>query len=427
MTAYEILHYYLSMNTELFIASRLYGTRKGGRKISRPAITIAQWGVSVGIIVMMLSLAIVVGFKNEVRKKIIGFGGHIQINCYEEKQNELPHIVVEKADIEQILAHGNNIAKAEVNIKKPGLLAVGEEFEGVVLKGIEEGVYDTSFFRENMLCGDIPSSPDSVKGHWIVVSKAMADKTGCNIGDKISVYFMQNGGIKARRMTVTGIYETHLYEMDNLFALTGINTLRKLNDWEDNKVGCIEITVTDYEKIEETRCEIAPFISAIAHRNNQELYIQTIEELSPALFAWLGVLNRTVWVILILVLGIAGFTMVSGLLIIILERSNFIGILKAIGARNLSIRRIFIYYSCFIIGKGLLWGNIIAVALCLLQQHTGLIKLDPKIYYMSCVPIEFSWLMLPLNIFMFLVSVAMLVVPSMLISKIAPSKAIKFE
>ncbi len=413
------------MNTDFFIAKRLYRTRKGGRKISRPAITIAQWGVSVGIIVMMLSLAIVVGFKNEVREKIIGFGGHIQVNSYEERDYESPNFVVEKADIENILAY-SNIAKAEVNIQKTGLLAVGDEFEGVVLKGIEEGGYDASFFERNMLCGNIPFSPDSVTGHWIVLSKTMADKIGCNIGDKVSVYFMQNG-IKARRMVVTGIYETHLYEMDNLFALTGINTLRKVNGWEDNRVSCIEITTTDYDEIEETRAIISPVIAKIARQNNQQLYIQTIEELSPALFAWLGVLNKTVWVILVLVLGIAGFTMVSGLLIIILERSNFIGILKAIGAKNFSIRRIFIYYSCFIIGKGLLWGNIIAIALCLLQQYTGVIKLDPKIYYMSSVPIEFSLLMIPLNIFMFLVSVAMLVVPSMLISKIAPSKAIKFE
>lgn len=413
------------MDIELFIANRLYHARRGGSKISRPATTIAQWGVSVGIIVMMLSLAIVIGFKNEVREKIIGFGGHIQVNNYETSDNEPPFVIVTAADIENIRAC-EGITDAVTNIQKPGLLAVGEEFEGIMLKGIEEEVYDTSFFTAHMLEGTIPASPDSVNGHWVVLSKVMADKTGCKLGDKVSIYFMQ-GGIKARRMIVCGIYETHLYEMDNIFALTGMNTLRRLNGWSDDKVSGIEITTCDFEKLEEARTAITPVIARMARSNGQQLYIQTIEELSPALFAWLGVLNRTVWVILVLVLGIAGFTMVSGLLIIILEKSNFIGILKAIGAKNISIRRIFIYYSCFIIGKGMLWGNIIAIALCLLQQYTGIVRLDPEMYYMSSVPIEFSWLMLPLNIIMFLVSVAMLVVPSMLISKIAPSKAIKFE
>lgn len=413
------------MDIELFIAKRLYHARRGGRKISRPATTIAQWGVSVGIIVMMLSLAIVIGFKKEVREKIIGFGGHIQVNNFEANDNEPPYVIVTPDDIKDIRAC-EGVTNAVTNIQKSGLLAVGEEFEGVMLKGIEEGVYDTSFFATHMLEGSIPSSPDSVNGHWVALSKVMADKTGCKLGDKVSIYFMQ-GGIKARRMIVCGIYETHLYEMDNVFALTGMNTLRRLNGWGDDRVSGIEITTSDFDKLEEARTAITPLIARMARNNNQQLYIQTIEELFPALFAWLGVLDRTVWVILVLVLGIAGFTMVSGLLIIILEKSNFIGILKAIGTKNISIRRIFIYYSCFIIGKGMLWGNIIAIALCLLQQYTDIVRLDPEMYYMNSVPIEFSWLMLPLNAVMFLVSVAMLVVPSMLISRIAPSKAIKFE
>ncbi len=412
------------MNTEFFIAERLYNTRKNAKKISRPAITIAQWGVSVGLIVMMLSLAIVVGFKNEVRNKIIGFGGHIQLNSYENYDNTTPFITIDQAYI-NTLRECKDVARVEYHIKKPGLLAVNKEFEGVVLKGIDNSS-ENSFFSDNMLEGHIPIPADSINEPWVVLSKVMANKTGCKVGDKINVYFMQTS-IKARRMLVTGIYETHLYEMDNIFALTGINTLRKLNGWDDSKVSCVEITTTNYENIEETRATIAPIVTAMARNNNEQVYIQTIEELSPALFAWLGVLNRTVWVILVLVLGIAGFTMVSGLLIIILEKSNLIGILKAVGARNVSIRKIFIYYACFIIGRGMLWGNAIALLICIIQQQTGIIKLDPEMYYMSCVPIEFTWLMIPLNIFMFIISVAMLIVPSMLISRIEPSKAIKFE
>lgn len=412
------------MNLELFIAKRLYALRKGGKKISRPAITIAQWGVSIGIIVMMLSLAIVVGFKNEVRNKIIGFGGHIQINNYEAAADGDSYVTITDEDIEN-LKECNGVSHAQRFVQKPGLLAVGDEYEGVIVKGVSKE-YDLSFFKQHLVNGTIPHSNDSLKEHWIVLSSSMAKRLNCSTGDKINVYFIHDN-IRARRMLVAGIYETHLQEMDRLFAITDIETTRRLNGWNSEQASGIEISVTDYENIEQTRSNMAATVSDIAFRERQSLYIQTIEEVNPALFAWLGVLNQTVWVILILVLGIAGFTMISGLLILILEKSNLIGILKAVGAQNVSIRKIFLYYACFIIGRGMLWGNFIAVVLCLLQQHTGIVALDPELYYMNRVPIEFSWVMIPMNLFMFVLSVAMLLVPSMLISKIEPSKAIKFE
>lgn len=412
------------MSIELFIAKRLYASRKGGKKISRPAITIAQWGVSIGLIVMMLSLAIVVGFKSEVRNKIIGFGGHLQITNYEAFANGDSYITLTDEDIAEI-GKCDGIAHVQRYVQKPGLLAMGDEYEGVIVKGIGQE-YDTAFFERHIVNGTLPSPTDSINGHWIVLSSLIAKKMNCTVGDKVNVYFVQEN-IKARRMLVAGIYETHLQEMDNLFAITDIETTRRLNGWKSEQASGIEISVTDYEKAEETRNAIAPTIAKIADRAKERLYIQTVEEANPALFAWLGVLDQTVWVILVLVLGIAGFTMTSGLLILILEKSNLIGILKAVGAQNFSIRKVFLYYACFIIGKGMLWGNIIAILLCLLQRHTGIVALDPEMYYMNCVPIEFSWIMIPMNVFMFVLSVAMLLVPSMLIARIEPTKAIKFE
>lgn len=412
------------MNLELFIAKRLYALRKGGKKISRPAITIAQWGVSIGIIVMMLSLAIVVGFKNEVRNKIIGFGGHIQINNYEAAADGDSFVTITDEDIENI-KKCTGVSHAQRFVQKPGLLAVGDEYEGVIVKGVGKE-YDLSFFTQHLVNGAIPHSNDSLKEHWIVLSASMAKRLDCNTGDKINVCFIHDN-IRARRMLVAGIYETHLQEMDRLFAITDIETTRRLNGWNKEQASGVEISVTNYEDLEQTRSNMAAMVSNIAFRERQNLYIQTIEEANPALFAWLGVLDQTVWVILILVLGIAGFTMISGLLILILEKSNLIGILKAVGAQNVSIRKIFLYYACFIIGRGMLWGNLIAVILCLLQQHTGIVALDPELYYMNRVPIEFSWVMIPMNLFMFVLSVAILLLPSMLISKIEPSKAIKFE
>ena len=228
-------------------------------------------------------------------------------------------------------------------------------------------------------------------------------------------------------MRVAAIYETHLSEFDNVMALTDIYTTRRLNGWENDKASAIEITVDDFEQRYALCEDISDAVYGASARNRETLYSATIDELYPAMFNWLAVLDQTVWIILILVVCIAGFTMISGLFILILEKSNFIGIMKATGANNLSIRKVFLYYAGIIVTKGMLIGNTICITACIVQQQTGIIAIDPEMYYMSSVPIEFSWLLVPMNIAMFVISTAILVVPSMLISKIEPVKAIRFE
>lgn len=412
------------MNLELFIAKRLFGTRKKGERISKPAVTIAQWGVAVGIMVMIVSLCIVVGFKHEIRDKIIGFGSHIQIKNYETgKAGELPVTTLPK-ELDSIRI-SKDIKHVQLYVHKAGLIAVGDEFEGVILKGIGED-YDKSFFKEHIIEGEMPHFTDTASTNKIVLSHSMAKKLEVEIGDKINIYFMQDG-IKARRMTLSAIYETHLTEMDAMLAITDIYTMRRLNGWNSDESSGIEITVNNFEETESIRDTLLETMTKIANRNDEQLYIQTIMEINPHIFAWLDVLDSTVWIILVLVLGIAGFTTISGLLILILEKSNLIGILKSIGAKDISIRKIFLYYAMFIIGRGILWGNAIGFTLCIIQKYTGIIKLDPEMYYMQQVPIEFTWWLIPMNIGMFFISVAMLVLPSMLIARIEPAKAIKFE
>lgn len=331
------------------------------------------------------------------------------------------------ATVEDIneLSAVDGIAGVQTFVSKTGLIAAGEEFEGVVVKGIGSS-YDTGFFASHIVEGALPSFCDNAASNKIIISRTTANKLKTKLGDKLNIYFMQ-GGIKARRMEVAAIYETHLHEMDEVITLTDIYTTRRLNDWTSDKATGIEISVTEYDKLYDTRDNSIAAVSSIANRNGERLFVQTIDELNPHLFAWLDLLDSTVWIILVLVLGIAGFTMVSGLLILILEKTNLIGIMKAIGARDLSIRKIFLYYAMFIIGRGMLWGNIIGFALCIIQQQVGIIGLDPSMYYMERVPIEFSWWLVPMNIGMFIISTAMLVLPSMLISRIAPTKAIRFE
>ena len=412
------------MNLEFFLAHRLYSTRKGKRRLSRPAVTIAQCGVAVGTIVMFLSISIIVGFKNQVREKIIGFGGHIQLLNYESSNESATPITIDSILTENLLAT-NSVKHIQAYVQVPGIILANGEYEGIALKGVDCD-YDLSFFASSIVEGEIPEFTAERASNEVIISKTTANRLKVKSGDKVNIYFMQ-GGIRARKMTVAAVYETHLTEFDNVMTLTDIYTTRKLNGWDNDKATGLEIRIDNYDNRYICNAELEESIDDAATRNHEGLYSATIDELYPAMFNWLDVLDQTVWIILILVICIAGFTMISGLFILILEKSNFIGIVKAVGAANISIRKIFIYYAGMIVVKGMLIGNAVAIAICIIQQQTGLFAIDPEMYYMEKVPIEFSWLLVPMNIAMFIISIAILVVPSMLISKIEPVKAIKFE
>ena len=411
------------MKLELFLARRLYGTRKGGRRISRPAVAIAQWGVSVGTLVMFVSICIIVGFKRQIRDKVIGFGGHVQVMSYESLSSGDVPVRYDSMLLGELSAI-EGVENVRPFVLKPGMLVANDEYEGIALKGVGDG-YDLSFIKDNLIDGELPLWSDSVPSNSIVMSRNTAGKLAVNVGDKINVYFLQQG-VRARRMSVAAIYETHLSELDNVMALTDIYTVRRLNGWGNDEATGLEICVRDYADMEQAGIDVNDVIERY-NKKGCTMYAPTIEELYPSLFSWLSVLDQTVWLILLLVLFIAGFTTVSGLLILILEKSNFIGILKAVGARDYSVSKVFLYYACFVIGKGVLVGNVIAVALCLLQQRFHLVALDPSMYYMDSVPIEFTWLLVPMNVGILVLSVLMLLLPSMLISRIEPTKAIKFE
>lgn len=411
------------MNLELFIAKRLYGTRKGEKRISRPAVAIAQWGIAIGAVIMIASICIIVGFKQQIRDKVFGFGGHIQISGYSNGGSEVP--ITADSIFLNALSSAGGTAKVQPYVQKTGMILANKEFEGVLIKGVGKE-YDLTFLREHIIEGGIPEFSDTASSGKILISRSIADKTNSKLGDRLNVYFFDNG-IKARKLTVAGIYRTHLTELDNAIAITDIYTTRSINNWTREQASAIEISIDDYRQLLPMRENIAGIAHKAGIRNSEGMSVLTIEEAYPSMFAWLDVLDQTVWIILILVLCIAAFTMISGLLILILEKSSLIGILKAIGSKDTSIRRIFIYYACFIIGKGLLIGNIIGISLCLLQQQFKIIAIDPEMYYMDRVPIEFTWLLIPMNIAIYILSVAALVLPSMLISKIEPTKAMKFE
>lgn len=416
------------MNWKLFIARRIYQTKEkeGDKNVSKPAVRIAMAGIAIGLAVMIISVAVVIGFKHEVRDKVIGLGSDILVTSLDEAQSYQATPIVGDDSLMTALGALPNVKHIQRYATKPGMIMTGDNFQGIVLKGIGQE-YDTLFLHRHLLAGEIPAFTDSVSSNRVLVSKTIADRLGVGVGDKLDTYYLENN-IRARRLTVAGIYQTNFSSYDDLFLLTDLRTVVRLNNWQEGQTGGLEIQVTDYALLGDTNERILSTLEGKVDKYGGRYYSQTVEEVYPQIFAWLDLLDLNVWVILILMIGVAGFTMISGLLIIILERTNMIGVLKALGADNTAIREVFLSFAVFLIRRGMLWGNVIALACCGVQYFFRIIKLDPAVYYVDAVPVELNiWVWLLLNVGTLLVSVLMLVGPSYLISRIHPARSIRFE
>lgn len=411
---------------ESFIARRLYKSEQGSRSVSRPAVLIAQIGVALGLAVMLVTIAVSFGFKHEVREKAVGFSSHIHISNYEGGQSHDAQPVAADSALLGRLAAMPSVEHVQRYAAKPGVFRTENDFMGYLLKGVGED-YDLSFYTQYLKEGVVPSFSDSVASGNILISRFIANKLQLGVGDKIDSYFLQ-GTMRARRYTVAGIYETGFNEYDRLFVIADLKAVQALNRWEPDQVTGVEVLLTDFSKVEEMNWELGTLLDRTEDCYGEQYLVQSVTDINPGLFAWLDVLDMNVWLILALMIGVAGFTMISGLLILIIERTQFIGILKALGASNASVRKVFLYLAMLIIGKGMLWGNIVGLGLCAVQKFTGLIPLDPANYYLDRVPIEFNWpFIIVVNVVMFVLSVLILIVPSHLISRIYPTKAMRFE
>ena len=413
------------MNLELFIARKIHFSKEGNRQVTPPAVRIAIVGVALGLAVMILSVAIVIGFKKEVRNKVIGFGSHIQITNFDNNSSyETMPIAVSDSLLQALRAPG--IKHIEGYATKMGILKTDSDFQGVVLKGIDTD-YDWSFFRNNLKEGELLTIDPKKTSTDVIISRYLSDLLGLKLGDSILTYFVQED-VRARKFNIVGIYETGGMDYDQLFVLADIKQIRRLNGWEKDEVSGLELLVDDYDKLDQIAEDLYFNLVEKQDRHGNTYFTRSIKEMNPMIFNWLDVLDVNVVVILILIFAVAGFTMISGLLIIILERTNMIGILKALGENNVSIRKIFLYISFFLIGKGMLWGNVVGIAICLIQSHFRIIKLDPSIYYLDAVPIDLSIVsLILLNIGTLCASMLMMLGPSYLITKIDPAKSIRFE
>ena len=415
------------MNFPLFIAKRLYSAQGDKRKVSRPAIHIATAGVAIGLAVMIVSVCVVLGFKHTIRDKVIGFGSHIQVADFLTLQQIEQYPVVMNDSMVNVLKKVPGVKHVQRFAMKEGILKTDNDFLGVVFKGVGPD-FDSTFIHQNMVEGSIPQFSDKSSHNKILVSQLMADKLHLKAGQRIFAYFIDNNGVRTRRFTISGIYQTNLKKYDEVMCYTDLYTAIKLNGWEDDQASGAELTVKDFEKIDESENYIINKVNRTVDHYGETYSSATIKELNPQIFQWLSLMDLNVWIILGLMLIVAGVTMISGLLIIILERTSMIGVMKALGARNQTIRHTFLWFAVFIIGKGMLFGNILGLGLLVLQRFTGIIKLDAQTYYVSTVPVEFNWLyIVALNVATLLISIFMLVAPSYLISHIHPAKSMRYE
>ncbi len=414
------------MNWKLFIARRIYHNDEGNKQVSKPAVRIAMAGIAIGLAVMIVSVAVVVGFKNQVRDKLVGMASSIMVTSLDDAQMYMSSPIAAGDSLMSSISGIPYVSYAQRYSTKPGMIMTSDNFQGMVLKGIGQE-YDIDFLSEHICEGDIPSFSDSVSSNKVIISKSIADKLQISTGDKIYTYFIDEN-VRVRRLVVSAIYQTNFSAFDDYFLITDIYTVNRLNNWKHNQVSGVEVEVSDFSKVDYVNDELRSSLLEREDEYGESYFSRTIVEANPQIFAWLDLLDLNVWVILILMTGVAGFTMISGLLIIILERTNMIGVLKAMGADNTSIRKIFLSFSVFLIGRGMLWGNIIGVSLCVIQYFLQPVKLDPKVYYVNTVPVELNlWLYILLNIFTLVVSVFMLIGPSYLISRIHPAKSIRYE
>jgi len=405
---------------EMFIARRMIKPGKGS--FSGPIMLISIISLVLGLSVMIVSVVVLTGFKKEIREKVTGFTGHIHIAKYTANNSlELPPLVLDSIDAEQ-LQKIEGVSHLQKFITKAAIIRTDSDMHGVMVKGVGAD-FDSLFFHHNMVIGRLPLVYGNEKSNEILISDKLSQLLHIHLGDKLRVYFVNNvtGKVRGRRFIVCGVYQTSVDEFDERMVLVDIRQLQKINNWQSNQVSGLEIFVEDYARMNEVA-------DIVYEQIPYDLSTETVSERYPQIFDWLELQDVNVIVILVLIILVATVSMISTLLVLILERTQMIGILKSLGATNSSIRNVFLSQAAYIILIGLAFGNILGIGLAYLQKTYGLVKLDPGTYYMSVVPVNLDFMsILVLNISTLLLVLVFMIFPVMLISRIQPVKAIRFD
>ena len=404
--------------SEWKIAKRLYFSEEGKARTSRPAVRVALGGILIGVMVMIVAICVVVGFKQEIQRKVAGFGSHIQVvnfdnnATYELQPVEVSDSLLQKLRGLPYVKHVSTFAS------KPGILKTDSAFQGIIFNGTDYWDY----FAENLVSGSLPEEKNEV-----IISTVLANQLHLAVGDAILCYFVQED-LRVRKLYVSGLYNTCMSEMDRLFVLGDIDLVRQLNHWRASQASGIEVLVDDLRHLQEAADGVYFATANRLDEAGNAFYTQTLEQLNPQIFGWLDLLDMNVVIIIVLMLCVSGFSIITGLIILILESITLIGTLKALGANNRFVRRIFIYEAILLVGKGMLWGNVLGLGLVAVQYFTQVIPLDASIYYVSYVPMAFPWgWLVALNIGVLLVAWVIMLAPSAIVSQISPAKVMHFE
>ena len=411
-------NYQQKSRTEWKIASRLYFSEEGKARTSRPAVRVALGGIIIGVVVMIVAICVVVGFKQEVQRKVAGFGSHIQVVNFDNNATyELQPVDISDSLINKLQGL-HHVKKVSTFASKPGILKTDSAFQGIIFKGTDYWDY----FADNLVVGSLPASANEV-----IISTVLASQLHLTVGDQILCYFVQES-LRVRKLYISGLYNTCMSEMDRMFVLGDIALVRQLNHWTETQASGIEVLVDDLKYLHEVADRVYFATANRLDEAGNAFYTQTLEQLNPQIFGWLDLLDMNVIIIILLMLCVSGFSIITGLIILILESVNLIGTLKALGANNQFVRRIFIYEAILLVGKGMVFGNIIGLGLVSVQHFTRIIPLDAATYYVSYVPMAFpwGWLMI-LNLGVLAISWLVLLAPSAIVSQISPAKVMHFE
>jgi len=407
-----------NVNTPLFLARKI-APAKQGKTFTGLIRKISLLSIALGLAVMIVAVAVVTGFQKAIREKVIGFGAHIQVTNFQQSAtHEFTPIQRDQALAGSVKSLPG-IRHVQEFASKTGIIKTDEDIHGVVMKGIGPD-FDWSFFEPRMTAGERIAFSDTAASNQVIISRYISDRLLLEVGEKFILYFIQEPPA-IRRLQVAGIYETGLEELDRIFILGDIKHIQRLNRWEPDQIAGYEILVNDFEQLEKVAGQVFSIVP-------YHLNARSIREIYPQIFDWLALLDMNVYVILFLMVLVAGINMITTLLVAILEKTSMIGILKAVGASNRLVQKVFLYNAAFVVLKGLFWGNVLGLSICILQNHLGLITLPQDSYYVSVVPINLEWThIMVLNAGTFAISIIMLILPSMIVARVSPVKAIIFR
>lgn len=422
------------MSAEKLIADRIFGSGQNSSGISRPIVKIGVTGIAIGIAVMLLTVSIVLGFKKEIVGKITGLTTHISVSSININASNEQEPIRISDDTLKLLKQLPFVTHIQATAFKNAILKTATENEGVLLKGVDAG-YDFGFLKQHLVAGRLPQYPKDEAGKDILVSEALARKLDLSLNGKMLVYFISQHTLydslagqdiikyeqRSRNFTICGIFKTSFADFDEKLSLVDLRQLQRLNYWDSSQVGNYEIMVSDLELLKEDVTQVEDILG-------YSYNVNSVKDLYTNIFSWLDKLDVNGVIVVVLMILVATINMITALLILILERTNMIGLVKALGMSNVNVRKIFLYISYRLIGRGLLWGNIAGIALCFLQYYFKIARLDPETYYVDAVAVNINWLyFLLLNIGSFLTCALMMLLPTLIITRLTPIKTLKFD